>query len=113
MKRRLTLLAILTLSLLILLPAEAGKRKTKGDGSTDLALTTVTSVDLAHSRITLTIIDNKQAIIYQIPLGTALTINGEPAQLSQIKSGMYVVSYTEADAGTLSQLDVSKIKPAK
>jgi hypothetical protein len=113
MKRRLLLLFLLMLGLLVVQPAEAGKNKGKNGNGNDQAVTTVTSVDVANSRITLTIADNKQAIIYQIPLGTALTIDGSTANLSQIKSGMHVVSYTEADSGTLSQLDVTRDKAAK
>ncbi len=73
----------------------------------------VTSVDNANNKIVLTIEHNQQSVTYLVPLGTMLTLDGEPAHLSQIDKGMHVVSYTEADAATLSQLDVTNNKNAK
>src|SRR5271170_7805498 len=111
MKNKWLLLVILLISALALQPAEAGKKKGKGDGSQDQAVTTVTAVDTANSKITLTIADNKQAIVYNVPLGTSITIDGGPADLSQIHAGMFVASYTESDAGSLSQIDCSASAP--
>jgi len=94
---------MLALSLIVLPPAVAKHKTTKED----VRGIVVTSVDVANSKIVLTIEHNKQAITYQVPLGTELTIDGEPVTLDKIQAGMYVVSYTDADSGTLSQLDVT------
>ena len=107
------LLVILLMSSLILQPAEAGKNKGKNGPDNDQALTTITSVDVANNRVTLTIADNKQSIKYLIPLGTTVTIDGKTADLSEIKAGMRVLSYTEADSTSLTQLDVTNKKATK
>jgi hypothetical protein len=107
-------LVILLIGSLVLQPAFAGKKKGKnGDGGDDQAVTKVTAVDTTNSKITLTIVDNKQDLVYNVPLGTAVTIDGAPSDLSQVKPGMFVVSYTESDSGSLSQIDVSASAPAK
>jgi len=98
------LLGIFLISLIVAQPAIAKKHEIAKE---DVRGIVVTSVDVANSKIVLTIEHNKQEITYAVPLGTAITINGEPASLDKIRAGMYVVSYTDADAGTLSQLDVT------
>jgi hypothetical protein len=98
------LLALFIVGFIGVQPAEAKRHHSKSD----VRGVQVASVDVANSKITLTIDHNQQTNIYLIPMGTALTIDGVPAKLSSVESGMYVVSYTEGDAGTLSQLDVSK-----
>jgi hypothetical protein len=104
MRNKLLLLAVLLFSSLLFLPAQAKKHHKKEDARG----TVVTSVDTAKSMIVLTTSHNQQATTYNVALGTTLTLDGAPITLDRIRKGMHVVSYTSADAGTLSQLDVSK-----
>lgn len=115
MRNRLLLMLVAFLCVMLAQPAMAGKvRKTGGGGddkSPDAAVTTVGSVDPANNKITLVVKDNNQSVTYLVTMGTTITIEGEPSELSQIHTGMFVVSFTEADSGTLSQLDVAAKLP--
>jgi hypothetical protein len=93
--------ALLFIGLAVVTPAFAKKHAfPNGQGLT------VTSVDTVNSKISFKLQDNKQTLTYNLPLGTVITINREPATLNQIKPGMSVLSYTEGDGQDLSQIDV-------
>ena len=101
MRNKWLLLAIFLIGSIALQPALAKKHHKEVRG------VQVASVDVANSKITLTIDHNHQVTTYLVPIGTALTIDGAPTKLGDIEKKMYVISYTEGDAGTLSQLDVT------
>ena len=101
MKNKWLLLILLFLGSIVLQPAFAKKHHGEVRG------VQVASVDAANNKITLTIDHNHQVTTYVVPIGTALTVDGAPTKLGNIEEGMYVISYTEADAATLSQLDVT------
>jgi len=101
MNNRLKLLAVLVLSFMVVQPAFAKKHK-----HANVQGVVVTSVDAIEKKIVITIKSSGQSLSYQLPLGTTITINEEPASLGQIHAGMKVISYTEGDEHLLTQLDV-------
>jgi hypothetical protein len=108
----LVLLAFLVGSL-VLQPAIAATHKpttTDPNANDNKVITTVSSVDAANNKVTLTVADNKQDSTYTMALGSTVTIEGSPATLNQLSAGMVVLSYTEADETSLQQIDVSKSK---
>ena len=87
------------LSLVVVQPAFAKKHR-------NVQGLVITSVDAIEKKIVMTIKSSGQSLAYQLPLGTTITIDEEPASIGQIHAGMKVISYTEADEHVLSQLDV-------
>jgi Cu/Ag efflux protein CusF len=112
MRNKWLLLVVLLVGSLALQPALAGQKKAAPDDGSDAdkAVTTVDAVDSANGKITLEVSDNKQELTYGMALGSTVTIDGTPADLSKIKPGMTVLSYTEADETSLQQIDVSNTK---
>jgi len=105
MKNKWLLLILFFLGSIALQPALAKKHAFPNTQSM-----TVTLVDTVHNKITFKLQDNKQSLVYNVPVGTTITINSEPATLAQIKPGMPVLSYTEGDGQDLTQIDVGKKK---
>jgi hypothetical protein len=103
MKSKWLLLILFSIGTIALQPALAKKHRNQNK----VRGVQITEVNAADSKITITIAHNNQVITYMVPLGTELTIDGAAAKLTDLKPGMYVASYTEGDAGTLSQLDAS------
>lgn len=101
---------ILLISLAILIPAQAKPKKDKKPAAQG---TVITSVSASDQSIVLTVEGNKETLTYQAPLGTTITINGEPATLEKLHAGMKVITYTEADEHVLAQIDVSDKAAAK
>ena len=66
----------------------------------------IARIDYPGQRVVLIVKNNHQELTYHLPLGVVITINGEPSRLGKLRKGMRVISYTEADAKDLSQLDV-------
>lgn len=110
MRTRLFFLAVSILCLGLVQPAVAGTppkpTKNAPDTSPDSAVTTLTSVDAASGKVSLTTKDNGLVVSYDT-MGCTITIDGNPAQLSQLHSGMKVLGYTENDSTSLGTLDVS------
>src|SRR5271156_3798874 len=106
MRTRLFFLAVSILCLGLAQPVVAGAPKTPADTSPDSAVTTLTSVDAASGKVSLTTKDNGLVVSYDT-MGCTITIDGNPAQLSQLHSGMKVLGYTENDSTSLGTLDVS------
>ena len=103
MRNKWLLLTIFLIGSIALQPALAKKHHKKQE----VRGVVVSSVDAANNKIALTVEHNMQVTDYLVPLGTAITIDGGAAKLSDVSKGMYVRSYTEGDAGDLSQLDVT------
>ena len=94
------------LGLILLQPAIA-KPKTVVVGKHG---TYISSIDVATKTVVLTLREvkqgTKQALVYHVMDGTAITVDGVPASLANVRAGMHVTSYTEADEHLLSALNV-------
>jgi hypothetical protein len=113
-KNRLLQLGIILISLMLVIPALA-KKKGGGDKDPAPSGTTVSSVDAASNKVTLSIQappsdDGKPAekkdVVYTVDLGATIKVNGNPATLNQVHEGQKVTNYTEGDENVLVELDV-------
>ncbi|HUB65978.1 MAG TPA: hypothetical protein VL981_00675 [Candidatus Methylacidiphilales bacterium] len=104
------------LGLVLCVPALAKKKGGGGgDKPDDSSGTTVSSVDAASNKVTLSVQgppsdDGKPAekkdIVYTVELGATIKVNGNLATLNDVHEGQKVTNYTEGDEGVLVELDV-------
>lgn len=108
MRKQLWIVLASFLCLALAQPVMAGSKRVKNEPDTnpDSAVTTLTAVDTASGKVTLTTKDNGQDVTYGT-MGCTITVDGAPADINQLHEGMKVLGYTENDSSSLSSLDVS------
>ena len=74
--------------------------------------TLVTSVDMAHQKITFEYMKDHSHQTYVVDAGTAVTVNGSPGKLGDVREGMQVKGSINRDAETLDSLDIETATPA-